>query len=87
MITHKKSIYKPEPSPSDVALLSELQSEIARLESERTKAANRSDKLFSRLTNDDTGFSFHQALNRVNGLNERIQQLRNLAEKVRGRIY
>ena len=85
MIIHNGKMTR-QAAPADVALLSDLQREIARLESERKKAVSLSDKLHGQLTSDDTGFTFHRALCTVNGLNDRIQQLRNLADKVRSRI-
>ena len=86
MITQNRTMTR-QASSADMALLSDLQREIARLESERQKAVSRSDKLLAQLATDDTGFTFHRALSTVNGLNDRIQQLRKLAEKVRSRIY
>ena len=76
-----------EPSPADVALLSDLEREITRLESERLTAAHRSDKLFSQVNSDDTGFGLHRALSTVSGLDERLAQLRSLVDKVRSRVY
>ena len=76
-----------EPSPADVALLSDLEREIARLESERKSAASRTDKLFSQVNIDDTGFALHRALSTVSGLDERLSHLRSLVDKVRSRVY
>ncbi len=75
-----------DPSPADMALLSDLEREIDRLERERRRAAIRSDRLLAHVNLDETGFTFHRALRTVSGLDERLSQLRSLVEKVHRRV-
>ena len=69
------------------ALLSDLQRELGRLEVERTRAIAKRDHVFSVVeAGDDSGFALSLALNDLRAIEDRIDQVKNLALQQRDRL-